>query len=137
MTPQFKTIVDKRKFNKLAAIGIGVALSVPLLFVSFLMFQNVVTRANSDVPRDVVITNITDTSAQISWTTDQESADNVVEYGTSPTNLVFFAPDFGGKKSHTIDLNLLTPKTTHYFHIKIKDKVYDNGGVPWTMLLYL
>ncbi len=132
MTPQYKTIVDTHKFNKITAIAIGVALSVPLLFVSFMMFQNVLTRASSSVPRDVVITKITETAATITWTTDQKTT-GVVEYGTAPNALVFFAPVTGEPSTdHTIELNLLTPKTAHYFQIRINGEIQDNGGVPWT-----
>jgi hypothetical protein len=29
-------------------------------------------------------------------------------------------------------LTLLSPSTTYYFQIRIGDKKFDNGGVPWT-----
>jgi len=29
-------------------------------------------------------------------------------------------------------LTLLSPNTTYYFDIRVGDKKYDNGGVPWT-----
>lgn len=131
MTPQYKTIVDTRKFNKITAIVIGIALSVPLLFFSFLMFQNVLTRASNSAPRDVVISNITQTSVKINWTTDQETQ-GVIEYGTSPTKLDFYAPEAQKTKDHSVEIDLLTPKTGHYFQIRIGDQVFDNGGVPWT-----
>jgi len=56
----------------------------------------------------------------------------VVEYGTTPTALNFFAPEPTKTKTHTIDLTLLSPNTTYYFDIRVGDTKYDNGGVPWT-----
>ena len=44
----------------------------------------------------------------------------------------FFAPEAVKEKSHTLDLTLLSPSTTYYFSVRIGDKKFDNGGVPWT-----
>ena len=56
----------------------------------------------------------------------------MVEYGTTPTALNFFAPEATKGKTHTLDLTLLSPNTTYYFDIRVGDKKYDNGGVPWS-----
>ncbi len=56
----------------------------------------------------------------------------MIEYGTSPTALNFFAPEPEKGKNHSVNLTLLSPLTTYYFIIRIDDKRYDNGGVPWT-----
>ena len=120
------------KFKKILAIIIGAILSVGLIFAGFKIFSTVFTRASDVEPRDVVVSDISDSSAKVSWTTGVETQ-GVVEYGTAPTALNFFAPESTEIKEHQQELTLLSPNTTYYFQIRIGDKKYDNGGVPWTL----
>lgn len=113
---------------KIASIVIGIAVFILLVFIAFKM---VGTQAADLEPRDVVVLNIEKNSAKLSWATGSDTQ-AVVEYGTSPTTLNFFAPEATKDKNHTLDLTLLSPSTTYYFDIRIGDKKYDNGGVPWT-----
>jgi hypothetical protein len=117
--------------KKTSAILVGIILSVPLAIFGFFAYQNVATRASDAEPRDVIISEITDSSALIAWTTDQPTQ-GVVEYGTAPTALVFFAPEAQKVRKHEVELTLLSPKTTHYFQIRVGEETFDNGGVPWT-----
>src|SRR3989339_1055428 len=114
--------------KKFSAIVIGVAVFVGLVFLYFSVFG---TRAADFEPRDVVVSNIEKNSVRTTWTTGVDSQ-GVVEYGTTPTSLNFFAPEATKVKTHTIDLTLLSPNTTYYFDIRVGDTKYDNGGVPWT-----
>ncbi len=114
--------------KKILAISIGLVLFVVLVVFSFRIFG---TRASDEEPRDVVVSNIGKNSATISWSTGVDTQ-GVIEYGTSPTALNFFAPEATKEKNHSVDLTLLSPSTTYYFQIRIGDKKYDNGGVPWT-----
>ena len=119
-----------QKIAKLSSIIIGVVIAV-ILGIFALNMGGVFTRASDVEPRDVVISDITQNTAKISWTTGIETQ-GVVEYGTTPTALNFFAPEAARTKNHLIELTLLSPQTTYYFQIRIGDKKYDNGGVPWT-----
>ncbi len=119
------------KIMKIASIGIGVVISILLLIMGFKVMSGVFTRAADYEPRDVVVSNIAQNSAKLSWATGVETQ-GVVEYGTSPTSLNFFAPEPQKIKTHAVDLTLLSPNTTYYFQVRIGDKKYDNGGVPWT-----
>lgn len=123
--------MDKIKLSKIASIGIGIVIAILLMVMGFKVFSGVFTRAADFEPRDVVVSNIAENSAKLSWATGVETQ-GVVEYGTSPTALNFFAPEAVKTKTHTVDLTLLSPTTTYYFQIRIGDKKYDNGGVPWT-----
>ena len=114
--------------TKIAATIIGVIVFVVLVFAAFRIFG---TRAADLEPQDVVVSSIEKNSAKLSWATGVETQ-AVVEYGTSPTALNFFAPEATKEKTHSLDLTLLSPSTTYYFDIRIGDKKYDNGGVPWT-----
>jgi len=120
--------MDNPVIKKISAIVIGIVLFIILLFLSFRIFG---TRAADFEPRDVVVSNIEKNSVTISWSTGVETQ-AIIEYGTSPTALNFFAPEATKEKNHTLDITLLSPSTTYYFVIRIGDKKYDNGGVPWS-----
>lgn len=114
--------------KKAAAIIVGIAVFIGLVVGYFTIFG---TRAADSEPRDVIVSNIEKNSVKATWATGVDSQ-GVVEYGTTPTALNFFAPEPAKTKIHTIDLTLLSPNTTYYFDIRVGDKKYDNGGVPWT-----
>lgn len=119
------------KGTKLVTIIIGLIVGSLVLAGGFLLVQGVFTEASDANPRDIVINGLTENSAKISWTTDQETQ-GVIEYGSSPTSLNLFAPESAKERSHTVELSLLTANTSYYFQIRIGDTKYDNGGVPWT-----
>ena len=115
-------------FLKISIIG---AVMAGVGFFIFQFFQNSLTRAVDTAPHSVDITDITENSAHVVWTTDRESQ-GVVEYGTSPTSLSFFAPEGEKTAKHSVPLTLLSENTSYYFRIKVGDSAYDNAGVPWT-----
>lgn len=123
--------MDNPKVLKIASIVIGTIIGLLLIVMGFQLFSGVFTRASDLEPRDVVVSNITQNSAKLSWATGVETQ-GVVDYGTTPTALNFFAPEPQKTKTHLLDLTLLSPSTSYYFQIRIGDKKYDNGGVPWT-----
>jgi len=114
--------------KKVSAIVVGIAVFVVLVVGYFTIFG---TRAADFEPRDVIVSNIEKNSVRATWATGVDSQ-GVVEYGTTPTALNFFAPEATKVKTHIIDLTLLSPNTTYYFDIRVGDTKYDNGGVPWT-----
>lgn len=123
--------MDNHKIIRISSIVVGVLVSILIIFFGFKIIQNLFTRAEDVVPRDVVVSEIGQNSAKLSWATGEDTA-AVVEYGTSPTALNFFAPESQKTQNHSLDLTLLSPGTTYYFDIRIAEKKYDNGGVPWT-----
>ncbi len=62
---------------------------------------------------------ITDSSARITWTTD-ETSDSAVDYGLT-TTYGTIASDATGVVSHTINLSALNPATTYNFRVRSKD----------------
>jgi hypothetical protein len=120
--------MNNPKVTKIVAIVIGIVIFIGLLILTF---QLIGARAVDSEPRDVVVSNIEKNSVKLSWATAADTQ-GVVEYGTTPTALNFFAPEATKGKTHTLDLTLLSPNTTYYFDIRIGEKKYDNGGVPWT-----
>ncbi len=116
------------KIPKIFAIIIGLVVFVGLVFGYFTIFG---TRAADFEPRDVIVSNIEKNSIRVSWATGVDTQ-GIIEYGTTPTALNFFAPEAVKTKAHNLDLTLLSPNTTYYFDIRVGDTKYDNGGVPWT-----
>ncbi|MFH1197364.1 MAG: fibronectin type III domain-containing protein [bacterium] len=101
------------------------------MVLGFNLISSVFTRAEDEIPRDVTVLEISQNSAKIQYSTAQDTQ-GVIEYGTSPTALNFYAPETQRTKDHSINLTLLSPNSSYYFQIKIGEKKYDNGGVPWT-----
>lgn len=114
--------------KKIIAIVVGIFVFIGLVYGYFTIFG---TKAADLAPRDVVVSNIDKNSVHLSWSTGTDTQ-GIVEYGTTPTSLNFFAPEATKGTSKNMDLTLLSPSTTYYFDIRIGDTKYDNGGVPWT-----
>ena len=122
--------MDHKKV-RLISIGVGAVISILVLIFGFGMMQGVFTRADDIAPHDVTVSDINNNSAKIAWATGNDNQ-GVIEYGTSPTALNFFAPEASSTKNHSVELTLLSPNTTYYFQIRIGDKKFDNSGAPWT-----
>ncbi len=82
--------------------------------------------ADTTVPTisNIQVTNITDTGATISWTTN-ENADSKVEYGTTNTYGVSVT-DGTMSTNHSKVINGLTQNTTYHFKVTSKDS--DNNS---------
>ena len=118
-------------FPKTPALIAGIVLSLLLLVGGFVLVQGLPGRASDEEPRDVIVSDITNNSAIISFATGSK-AQGVVEYGLSPTTLNLLAPESEASTSHEVELTLLSEGATYYFQISIGGKKYDNAGVPWT-----
>jgi len=69
----------------------------------------------------VQATNITLSSATITWTTN-ESTDNIVEYGTATTSLTSVAgSNADSTTSHSVSLSNLSSGTTYYYQVRSRD----------------
>ena len=127
-----KSFFASRFFSrKSLALILGLILSIAFLIIAFRLLQENFSLASNIEPQNVIISEITENSAKIQWKTAVETQ-GVIEYGTTPTNLNFFAPETQKTKDHTVELTLLSPGTSYYFKIRIGNKLFDNAGVPWT-----
>jgi len=86
---------------------------------------------SQNTPKDVKISNITDSSFTITWLT-QDKADGFVIWGKSKslgqtTNEVTKAKGY----THSATITNLEPGTTYYFKINSGGDLYDNDGSPW------
>lgn len=83
-------------------------------------------------PKNVRVSNLTDTSATVSWITDDQTA-GFISYGTSQnTGTVINETENDEKFStHSITLTGLSPNSDYFFKINSEGSTFDNNGVPW------
>lgn len=113
-----------------------IILVVSIIFGVFLIRKNqaLSLKAAAEIaPKEVKITNLSDTSFTVSWLT-QTAADGFVSFGeNSPDQAVPDDRDKGvGSKSskftHYVTLDNLKPSTKYYFKINSGGKFFDRGG---------
>jgi peptidoglycan/xylan/chitin deacetylase (PgdA/CDA1 family) len=83
-------------------------------------FTTVKSDVNAPLISDVSVTDITQDSARVTWTTD-EPATSVVEYGLSSIYGSTSGPDSDRMTSHSIVLSGLISGTTYHFSMKSQD----------------
>lgn len=86
------------------------------------------TRALDDEPpeiTDVVVSEVTETSATVTWTTDEEG-DSVVNYGLSEDYGIIRDPTMD-KTAHTIRLEGLEPGRKYHFRVVTSDEEGNQG----------
>lgn len=74
---------------------------------------------------EVTISSITSTSANLSWTTD-ENADSVVDYGLT-SDYGSTASDATQTTTHSLTISGLTANTTYYYQVKSADASGNTG----------
>ncbi len=90
------------------------------------------------VPKQVMITNVTDTGFSVSWITDEAST-GLVKYGVEAGSMKQTALDDRDQLSgesgvfelHHVSLKSLKPQTTYYFKLESGGKQFDNNGKPF------
>ncbi len=110
----------------IVAITIGVVAGV------LLVEQQQYTRsraAETSVPQNVRVSNISDTQFTVSWTTTYKTT-AAIRWGNDK-NLSNFITDEGTKSVHSLTITNLTPSTDYYFSILSDGVVHDANGIPW------
>ncbi len=84
-------------------------------------------------PKEVRITNITDSSFTVSWVTDSPTG-GFVKYGESESSLNQTALDEIENPSltHFASVRALNPNTQYFIKINSESQDYDNNGSAWT-----
>ena len=91
--------------------------------------------ANTEVlPKNVRVSNITDTSATITWTTDAESS-GFVKWGKSETSLGKVALEENSLQSFVHSVTIIGDSSNQqlFFTINSNGKDYKNDGVVWKL----
>lgn len=83
-------------------------------------------------PKDVRITGISDTSATVSWVTEDKTSD-FISYGTNQNlgTVINEAESDNKYSTHSITITGLAPETGYYFKINSDGTNFDNNGIPW------
>lgn len=131
MSAQYSTVITSSRKKTLILVLLSLFIVLPGITYLAFFGNSIFSQAFESAPRNVSISQITKSSATISWVSER-SNQSVVQYGTSPSNLSSFSPEASSSKDHSVELTLLSPATTYYFSIQTGSKVHDNNGVPWT-----
>ena len=87
--------------------------------------------SGEEAPKDIRVTNVSDSTLTVSWTTDAETA-GIVEWGDSEGSLGRTTPSEVGTGSiHSATLTGLEPATVYFYKINSAGEVFDNNGIPW------
>lgn len=90
-------------------------------------------------PKDLKVTNITDTSFTVSWVTDNKTT-GYIKYGTSATAITTVITDdrdlitgsVGQYRTHHVTVRGLSPSTPYYYKIGTgTTELYDDSGKPY------
>lgn len=131
MSSQATTAILSGNKTKFLFFILTAFIGLPIIIFIIIATKGFITQASDAKPEDVVVIDITKSSATVTWVTSKKTQ-GVVEYGTNQTTLTFFGPEVESKNEHAVPLTLLTPATTYYFRFNIDGTIYDNEGVPWT-----
>jgi hypothetical protein len=84
-------------------------------------------------PKDVRITNISDSSFTVTWTT-VANTEGFVNWGDNENSLNRLDKDEISEKgsTHSVTISGLDEDTTYYFKINSSSVDYDNNGIAWT-----
>jgi len=124
--------VNKKKIPTFLALTI---LSISLAFGVILVQSKNIFRLGADVtiaPKNVRISNITDSSFTVSWTSTKNIA-GFIAWGKSQSSLKNIEGDEIGESGylHSVSIQGLTSSSTYYFKINSGGGDFDNNGVPW------
>jgi hypothetical protein len=121
--------VNLPKLNK-EHLNIFTTVLITLGVLAFISYQ--VWQSNSALytPKNLKIDKITATEAQITWETDKESV-AILSLGDSIVNISPVAKESAPTKIHKLSLSGLSPETTYYLKLTIKNTDFTNDGVPW------
>ncbi|MFC1625834.1 fibronectin type III domain-containing protein, partial [Patescibacteria group bacterium] len=124
-----------KKKNKIPTIIAVVALVVATFLGVLLVNSRQVFRIGASAelaPKDVRVSNISDLSISVSWTTDKQTS-GFVNYGESANSLGKIAYDEVGDSSfiHYVNLSNLKPQTTYFFKINSGGENFDNNDTAW------
>lgn len=123
------------KRNKIPTI-LGIILLITGVFAGvFLLKENKIFRIGASpttTPKNIRIGSISDTSATISWFTEDKTVD-FISYGTSQNvgNVINESEEDKSFNTHNMTLTGLEPETLYYFKINSDGKMFDNNGNPW------
>jgi hypothetical protein len=110
----------------------GVTMLSVIIASCFMIFGGVKLQNSNRLlypPKDLRVSNITDSSFTVSWTTDLQTASNLHWGQKSPNRIIEVSSE--KKFTHWITVDSLSPNTEYIFLIENGNETHDNGGVAW------
>lgn len=86
---------------------------------------------SANPPKEVKITNVTNSSFSVSWITEKPTGGLIVWGGTKDKLDKTQIQDNLEGLTHIVNLRNLNPNTKYFFKIKSQGSIYDNLGVLW------
>jgi hypothetical protein len=124
----------KRNIKLPTFIGLAI-LVLGLLTGLFLINKTQILKISANVdaiPKNVRVSNITDSGLTISWTTEVQS-NGFVKWGKSETSFSNVASEENSENGfvHAVNILGLNNSSNIYFKINSNTKDYDNNGIVW------
>jgi len=98
---------------------------------SYIKHKN--TGISTDIaPKDIRISNVTDSSFNISWITNTKTV-GVVKWNSTPSSLNEETKDsiINPSYTHSVRVDDVSDSTTYYFAIYSDGQLFDNNTIPW------
>lgn len=122
---------EKKSYKPIIIIFIIAAVLIPVTVYAVMYITEIRTKASpTEKPQKIEITNISDSSINISWITQTKKTIGLVKYGASTklTNTAFDIRDTkdtnGEYFNHYVELTNLSASTTYYYTIVVGGKEY-------------
>jgi hypothetical protein len=114
---------------------LGLAFLVTGIAVGVLLIQNrqiFRLRASPEItPKNVRISNITDSSFTVSWASDKETQ-GFIRWGKDTSlDKTKIIPSSSPSFTHSVSIDELSASTTYYFNINSDGEGFDNNGLAW------
>lgn len=120
--------------GKIPTIIVLVVLVIGVIVGVFMVRNRQIFRLGASgeiTPKDVRITNITESSLTVSWTTDKETS-GAISFGKNETlGQTALSETDGQTTLHSAILTGLAPETNYLIKINSNQTEFDNNGVPW------
>jgi len=126
----------KRSYKTLIIVLIIAAILIPITVYAIMYITEIRTEASpTEKPQKIELTNVTDSSATLSWITQAKETIGFVKYGSSSklTNTAFDVRDTkdssGEYHNHYVEITNLSASSTYYYAIVVGGKEYkrENG----------
>jgi len=134
-TEEFQFVNQKRSIGPVIVVILLAALLIPLsVYAVRYVIELRSKAAPTEDPKNVTITNITDTAVTISWTTLGTETNGYAKYGAGSDigNIAFDVRDQQNSGDeynlHYVELTSLIPDTVYYFVLIGGGKEYRNGS---------
>lgn len=126
-----------RKGKTLPTILGLIILVIGTFFGAYFLNQQQVFKlgASADtMPKNLRMSNITDNSITVSWTTDRDSLGFVL-WGDIESRITTVEKESDVKSlAHSVTVTSLTPQKRYFFKINSDGTEYDNEGIPWEVV---